>query len=209
MRGAFISLEGLEGVGKTTSLDFLKNEIESAGKSLVISREPGGTELGEKLRDLLLHANTSISAESELMMMATSRKQHLDDVIEPALSRGQWVISDRYIDASFAYQGGGRELGLTVVAELHRLMNVNVLPDMTILLDMPILEGLKRMSKRGSPDRIEKEELAFFERARAAYLQRAADDTTRIKVIDASLSIKDVQAQLQQHVHELLKSHRD
>ena len=117
--------------------------------------------------------------------MAASRKQHVLEVIEPALALGHWVLCDRFADASFAYQGGGRELGLSTVAQLHDLMNIDLSPDLTFLLDMPIADGLKRMAERGKPDRIEKEEMAFFERARAAYLQRAAEQPHRVKVIDA------------------------
>ncbi|MCL4156773.1 UNVERIFIED_CONTAM: hypothetical protein GTU68_045949 [Idotea baltica] len=130
------------------------------------------------------------------MMMAASRKQHTVDVIEPALKSGSWVLCDRYADASYAYQGGGRKLGLDVVASLHELLSIDLQPDLTLLLDMPIEDGLKRMAARGKPDRIEKEALDFFERARAAYLQRAKDQPARMKVVDAGLSLEGVQQQV-------------
>lgn len=195
-RGCFITLEGLEGVGKTTNREAVKAHLEERGIPIVVTREPGGTDLGEQLRHLLLHASAPVSAEAELMMMAASRKQHVLDVIEPALSSGQWVLCDRFADASFAYQGGGREIGLDVVAQLHKLMGIDLQPNLTFLLDMPIADGLKRMAARGKPDRIEKEAMAFFERARAAYLQRAKDEPQRVKVIDAGQTLELVQQQV-------------
>jgi len=195
-RGRFITLEGLEGVGKTTNREFIEAALTGRSISVLTTREPGGTELGEQLRHLLLHASAPVSAEAELMMMAASRKQHTIDVIEPALQSGQWVLCDRYADASFAYQGGGRQLGLDVVANLHSLLTIDLQPDLTFLLDMPIADGLKRMAARGKPDRIEQEELAFFERARDAYLQRAAQQPDRMKVVDAGLTLEQVQAQV-------------
>jgi len=196
VRGRFITLEGLEGVGKTTNREFIETILTDRGLDILVTREPGGTDLGEQLRHLLLHATAPVSPEAELMMMAASRKQHTVEVIEPALAAGKWVLCDRYADASYAYQGGGRELGIDVVAALHDLLRIDLQPDLTFLLDMPIADGLKRVATRGKPDRIEKEALAFFERARAAYLQRAQAQPARIKIIDASLSIEAVQAQV-------------
>ncbi len=202
VRGRFITLEGLEGVGKTTNREFIETTLKQQGLEVLVTREPGGTDLGEQLRHLLLHAKAPVSAEAELMLMAASRKQHTVEVINPALSAGKWVLCDRYADASYAYQGGGRELGVDVVAALHDLLEVDLQPDLTFLLDMPIADGLKRVTARGKPDRIEKEALAFFERARAAYLQRAQSQPDRMKIIDASLSIEAVQEQ----VHALLST---
>lgn len=207
-RGCFISLEGLEGVGKTTNREYVKALLEERGIAVTVTREPGGTDLGEQLRHLLLHASAPVSAQAELMMMTASRKQHVLDVIEPALHAGQWVLCDRFVDASFAYQGGGRELGLDVVAQLHKLMGIDLLPDLTLLLDMPIADGLKRMAERGKPDRIEKEELAFFERARAAYLQQAKEQPQRVKVVDASKSLELVQQQVLGELTTFLESVR-
>jgi len=138
------------------------------------------------------------------MMMAASRKQHVEDVIQPALNNQHWVLCDRFADASFAYQGGGRELGLDVVARLHELMQINLQPDLTLLLDMPIEAGLKRMAARGKPDRIEQEAFDFFERARAAYLQRAKDQPQRIKIINADQPLVEVQAQVLSQIKPLI-----
>jgi len=192
-RGKFITLEGLEGVGKTTNREFIEAQLKQAGLDVVLSREPGGTDLGESLRDLLLHGRASMTAQTELLLMTASRCEHIDKVIEPALTKGQWVLSDRFTDASVAYQGGGRELGIELVESLHSLMRADLQPDLTLLLDMPIKEGMERAASRGKLDRIESEQLEFFERARAAYLQRANDDPGRVKVIDAAQSIEDVQ----------------
>ena len=208
-RGCFITLEGLEGVGKTTNREHVQSVLDQHGiKNVLVTREPGGTELGEQLRHLLLHADSPVSAEAEFMMMAASRKQHVTQVIEPALSAGQWVLCDRFADASFAYQGGGRKLGLDVVAQLHSLMGIDLQPNLTFLLDMPIADGLKRMAERGKPDRIEQEELAFFERARAAYLQRAKEHPERVKVIDASQSLDAVQQQVGRELTQFLETVR-
>jgi len=206
VRGRFITLEGLEGVGKTTNREFIKTTLTERGLDVLVTREPGGTDLGEQLRHLLLHATAPVSPEAELMMMAASRKQHTIEVIEPALAAGKWVLCDRYADASYAYQGGGRELGSDVVAALHDLLRIDLQPDLTFLLDMPIADGLKRMASRGKPDRIEKEALAFFERARAAYLQRAQAQPGRMKIIDAGLSIDAVQAQVHTFLSAFLEN---
>lgn len=204
--GRFITLEGLEGVGKTTNREFVQAQLLEQGFDVLVTREPGGTDLGEQLRHLLLHASTPVSAEAELLMMAASRKQHTLDVIQPALQNGRWVLCDRYADASFAYQGGGRELGESVVAQLHDLLQIDLKPDLTFLLDMPIADGMKRMAARGKPDKIEQEELAFFERARAAYLHRANVQPERVKVINAGLSLDAVQQQVLQHLQHFLSA---
>lgn len=193
MRGKFITLEGLEGVGKTTNRVFVEGLLSESGISFVGSREPGGTRLGETLRNLVLHAAGQMTDETELLLMTASRVEHINKVLEPALSKGQWVLCDRFLDASIAYQGAGRRLGIDRVAELHKLMGVTLTPDLTLLLDMPVKAGLARMSARGQPDRIERETLEFFERARNAYLQRAADEPERVVVIDASGSLDSVQ----------------
>ncbi|MFT4726985.1 MAG: dTMP kinase [Granulosicoccus sp.] len=205
MRGKFITLEGLEGVGKTTNRAFVEDLLNDSGISFVGTREPGGTELGETLRNLVLHAAGQMRDETELLLMTASRVEHVGKVIEPALSSGQWVLCDRFLDASIAYQGAGRELGVERVAELHRMMGVTLEPDLTLLLDMPVEAGLARMAARGQPDRIERETLAFFERARSAYLQRAADAPNRVVVIDASGSLDSVQASVKSAISPLLE----
>ena len=205
MRGKFITLEGLEGVGKTTNRAYVEQLLNQKGISFVGTREPGGTKLGESLRNLVLHAAGQMRDETELLLMTASRVEHVSCVIEPALSRGEWVLCDRFLDASIAYQGAGRELGVDRVAELHRMMGVTLEPDLTLLLDMPVEAGLARMAARGKPDRIERETLAFFERARGAYLQRAKDAPERVVVIDASSSLEGVQASVKAALSPLLE----
>lgn len=203
-RGRFITLEGLEGVGKSTAATALATLIRSADRELVLTREPGGTPLGESLRKLVLHGDEPVEAGTELLLMAASRLELTRKVIAPALASGKWVLSDRYIDASAAYQGGGRQLGVATVKALHELLQISIRPDLTLLLDMPVEMGLQRMSARGTPDRIEKETHAFFERARAAYLERAAEDPERIRIIDASQSIEGVRQQIEHAMSALL-----
>ena len=205
MRGKFITLEGLEGVGKTTNRAFVEDLLNQHSISFVGTREPGGTELGETLRNLVLHAAGQMRDETELLLMTASRVEHVGKVIEPALSNGQWILCDRFLDASIAYQGAGRELGVERVEQLHRLMGVTLEPDITLLLDMPVEAGLARMSARGKPDRIEREALEFFERARSAYLQRAADAPDRVVVIDASGTLETVQASVKAALLPLLQ----
>lgn len=207
-RGCFITLEGLEGVGKTTNRDYVEQQLRASKIDVLCTREPGGTPLGEQLRNLLLHADNPVSAETELLMMAASRKQHVDDVIQPALNAGRCVLCDRFADASMAYQGGGRELGVQRIADLHKLMNIAIAPDLTLLLDMPVKDGMARVRGRGEPDRIEKETLAFFERARAAYLQLAEQQPDRVKVVDASQSLDQVQQQIDTYLQGVLEKLR-
>ncbi|NND90447.1 MAG: dTMP kinase [Granulosicoccus sp.] len=194
MRGRFITLEGLEGVGKTTNRQCVADWLAECGIEFVVTREPGGTPLGESLRQLVLSAEGQMQGETELLLMAASRVEHVARVIEPALASGRWVLCDRFLDASIAYQGAGRQLGVERVAELHRLMGVTLEPDLTLLLDMPVADGLARMAQRGSPDRIERETLAFFERVREAYLRCAGAAPERVKVVDAAQPLETVQA---------------
>lgn len=205
-RGRFITLEGLEGVGKTTNRQFVESLLDDADIPFVGTREPGGTALGEALRELVLSADGKMQDLTELLMMTASRVEHVASVIEPALASGQWVLCDRFLDASIAYQGAGRQLGVQRVAELHRLMGVTLEPDLTILLDMPVEAGLQRMASRGStPDRIEREALAFFERARQGYLQVAADAPERVVVVDAGKPLEEVQESVGQALQPLLE----
>ena len=205
-RGKFVTLEGLEGVGKTTNRQLIEQLLTESGINFIGTREPGGTPLGEQLRELVLHAHGNVCRETELLMMAASRVELVSQLIEPALASGQWVLCDRYLDASVAYQGAGRQLGVDRVLQLHTLMGVTLKPDLTLLLDMPVKEGLARMAARGKPDRIEREELAFFERAREAYLQQAQAEPQRIKVIDASQAVEDVGAGVRQVILDFLDS---
>lgn len=207
-RGRFITLEGLEGVGKTTNRQLIESQLKQAGIDYIATREPGGTEIGEQLRELVLHAHGSMQAQTELLVMAASRLEHVAQKIEPALQQGQWVLCDRYLDASVAYQGAGRELGVERVIELHSLMGLTLAPDITLLLDMPVEAGLARMAARGKPDRIERETVAFFERARAAYLAQASLHPDRIHTIDAAQTPEQVGSVVSAIVNEFIQAQR-
>lgn len=186
-RGKFISLEGGEGAGKSTLLAGLRACIEQHGIALVQTREPGGTSVGEAVRAIVLDpAQHELAAETELLLMFASRAQLVREVIEPALGAGLWVLCDRYADASYAYQGGGRGQPTERIAELERWACHGVKPDLTLLLDLPVATGRARAAGRGDADRIESEADAFFERVRASYRERAATDPDRFRVIDAS-----------------------
>lgn len=192
----FISLEGGEGAGKTTVLDALRDTLERDGAEVVGTREPGGTPLAEMIRDLLLDpAHEPPAAETELLLMFASRAQHVRETIGPALQRGAWVISDRFTDSSYAYQGGGRGLDVDFIAELERRV-VGLQPGLTLLLDLDVAHGRERTRGRDpvGPDRIEREHDGFFERVRATYLARAAAEPRRFRVIDASQPVQAVAA---------------
>ncbi|PWK89954.1 dTMP kinase [Fulvimonas soli] len=185
-RGRFITLEGGEGAGKSTLLAGLRGHIVRHGIDLVQAREPGGTVLGEAVRAIVLDpAQRGMAAEAELLLMFAARAQLVRELVEPALARGQWVLCDRYADASYAYQGGGRGQPAERIAELERWACDGVKPDLTLLLDLPVATGRARAAGRGEADRIEAEADAFFERVRAAYRARAAAEPARFRVIDA------------------------
>ena len=206
VRGAFITLEGGEGAGKSTVLAHIRDYLGAAGIDALFTREPGGTEAGEAIRRVLLDpAYRGLCAESELLLMFASRAQLVRAVIAPALAAGRWVVSDRFTDASFAYQGGGRGQPVTRIADLERWAADGLRPDLTLLLDLPVAQGLARAGARGGDaDRIEEEQLDFFEHVRAAYRQRAAADPARFRVIDASQSIDGVTAQVEQALAQFL-----
>jgi len=206
MTGKFITIEGSEGVGKSSNIAFIENYLRAAGKELLLTREPGGTELGENIRTLLLDAkNTAIGNDTELLLMFAARAQHLDDVIRPALVAGKWVICDRFTDATYAYQGGGRGIPESRIETLEQWVQSDLQPDMTLLLDMPVAAGLKRASKRSLPDRFEQEQLAFFERVRDSYLTRAKKYATRFRVVNAEPALEIVQAQIRDILDAILK----
>lgn len=187
MRGVFISLEGGEGAGKSTLLAGLRDHLVERGIDLVQTREPGGTPLGEALRAILLDpAMRGMSAESELLMMFASRAQLVRECIAPALAAGQWVLCDRFADASYAYQGGGRGQPVERIAGLETWACAGIAPDLTLLLDLPVADGRARAAGRGEADRIESEADAFFERVRATYRARAVAEPNRFRVLDAS-----------------------
>jgi dTMP kinase len=192
--GRFITFEGIDGAGKSTHIGFVTDLLKEAGKTVVSTREPGGTKLGEKLRELLLHEKMDL--ETEALLMFASRREHLAQVIEPALARGDWVLSDRFTDASFAYQGGGRGLPLDKLEALERWVHPRLQPDLTLLFDVPLEVARERLDATRTLDKFESEEAAFFERCRNEYLRRAADSAGRIVVVDSTRSIDEVRASL-------------
>lgn len=203
--GKFITLEGGEGVGKSTNLEFVRQFLENRGKRLVITREPGGTKIGEQIRSLLL-SDHSIAAETELLLVFAARAQHLKEVILPALGSGVWVVSDRFTDASYAYQGGGRCMDRPFIEWLEQRVQNRLEPDLTLLFDAPVEIGLERAQRRGSTDRFEAESVAFFERVRLAYQEQARRFPGRIKVIDANRCLASVQQELAAHLEELCRA---
>jgi len=205
MKGRFITLEGGEGAGKSTMLERVAGWIEQSGAKVIKTREPGGTELAEKLREILLDRNNiSLSGKSELLLMFAARAQHLDDLIRPALDRGDWVVCDRFTDATWAYQGGGRGLPSADIRALETLVHGDLKPDLTLLLDLPVEQGLRRAHRRGQADRFEQETKKFFERVRKSYLERAVQFPGRFAVIDASLAVEDVWIQIQRALQDRL-----
>lgn len=196
--GKFISIEGIEGAGKSTQLAFIQRYLTKQGKQLVVTREPGGTELGEQIRTLLLTPTTTgMATDTELLLMFAARAEHIEQVIMPALKRGDWVLSDRFIDASFAYQGGGRKIDIQRIAALSEWTLKGLQTDVTFLFDLPVEIGQQRvLSRNQGVDRFEQEKVDFFQRIRDSYLQRAQQEPNRIKVIDASKTIAEIELQL-------------
>lgn len=205
MRGKFITIEGTEGVGKSTNMAFVQQKLHAANINVIATREPGGTGIGEKIRELLLDArNNDLEDDTELLMMFAARAQHLHQVIEPALKAGQWVLCDRFTDATYAYQGGGRGIDSDRIAMLETWVQGALRPDLVLLLDIPVQTGLARASERSEPDRFEQEQLAFFERVRQAYLDRANNDPLHYRIIDASKSLEEVQNQIEIAMQDIL-----
>ncbi|TAN30649.1 MAG: dTMP kinase [Castellaniella sp.] len=202
-RGCFITLEGLDGAGKSTHIPWIEQFLRSAGVDLLCTREPGGTPLGEDLRDLLLHR--AMDVRTETLLMFAARNEHWQTRIRPALERGQWVLCDRYTDASYAYQGGGRALGSEAIGILEDWVQQSQGPDFTVLFDIPLEVSRERLGKgRGQADRFEREGTAFFERTRQAYLERVAADPKRFHVVDAAGTVAEVQADLDGFFQRLL-----
>jgi len=205
-RGLFITLEGGEGVGKSTNLAFLETTLQAHGIRLDVTREPGGTPLAESLRELLLAVREEdVAASAELLMIFAARAQHLHQRIEPALASGTWVLCDRFTDATYAYQCGGRGLDNEIVAQLEQLVQGELRPDCTILLDAPVETGLDRARGRGDLDRIEQENLAFFERVRSTYLALASESSGRYRVVDAARPLEDIQSELSDICSDLVE----
>lgn len=194
-RGKFITIEGGEGVGKSSNISFIQRWVkENLAYKLVLTREPGGTPLAEEIRNLFIEPREELVDENtELLLVFAARAQHIAQLIRPELDNGHWVLSDRFTDATFAYQGGGRGLSKLVITELEKIVQKELRPDLTILLDLPVELGLSRAKSRSDFDRIEREQLSFFERVRNAYLERAKADPERFVIIDASQSIEGVQ----------------
>lgn len=195
--GKFITLEGGEGAGKSTCLPLIEEQIRKAGHSVLITREPGGTELAERIRELLLApTDTPIHENTELLLMFAARAQHIHEKILPALETGKYVVCDRFTDATYAYQGGGRGIENSRIEVLERWVQHNLRPDLTILFDIPVVDGLNRANRRSKPDRFEQEKLDFFERVRAAYLDIAEAQPQRFRIVDASKPFAEVSVQL-------------
>jgi dTMP kinase len=195
MSGRLITLEGGEGAGKSTLLAGLREHFARSGLDVVYTREPGGTPVGEAVRALVLDpAYRGLAAETELLLMFAARAQLVRDVLQPALAAGRWILCDRFTDASYAYQGGGRGVEMAHIAKLERLATTGLKPDLTLLLDLPVADGRARASQRGGADRIEVEHDDFFERVRATYRARAQGEPARFRVIDASLPADEVLA---------------
>lgn len=208
MRGRFITLEGLEGTGKSTQIARLEKYLARRGITVTVTREPGGTPLAEKLREIVLSpGNVGISPAAELLIMFAARAVHLDNLIRPALEQGRWVLCDRFTDASFAYQGAGRGVPDEFIRNLQKLVQGTLLPDLTLLLDLPVEVGLHRAAERRgreAPDRFELENRAFFERVRGRLIELAREHPERIKVVDADRAVDDVTADLVKHLEALL-----
>ncbi len=196
-KGLFITLEGGEGVGKSTNLVFIKQLLEDKGIPVITTREPGGTIFAEKIRQLLLEkSEETISENTELLLMFAARSQHIYHVIKPALEQGQWVLCDRFTDATYAYQGGGRNMDISMIEWLEQKIQGTLRPDLTLLLDAPIETGMKRAYSRGKLDRFESEKHTFFEKVRTSYLQRAKKFPLQIKIINANQTLDIVQSDI-------------
>ena len=205
MRGLFLTVEGTEGVGKSTNISFIEQQIKAHGFELVVTREPGGTPLAEEIRELLLQPRVeSVDPVAELLMIFAARAQHLREVIIPAIERGAWVLSDRFTDATYAYQGFGRNLPLDVIHLLENMVQGDVHPDKTFLLDIDVEIGLERARSRGELDRFEQEQVSFFETVRAGYKTRVAENPNRYAVIDAGQSLNSVQANIKLVLDKLI-----
>ena len=203
MKGKFITVEGTEGVGKTTNIQCIASWLDQCGIVYISTREPGGTALGEKIRGLLLDKeNTGMTASAELLLMFAARAQHLEEKIIPALAAGTWVLCDRFTDATYAYQGFGRGLNLEHIKRLEALVQGDLHPDFTLILDIDPELGMSRVRARGELDRFESEALEFFDRVRAGYRERASDNPSRYCLVDASSPL----AVVQEHIIDALNA---
>jgi len=202
--GRFITLEGIEGVGKSTQAQRLADGLEAAGHTVVRTREPGGTEVGDRIRAVLLDPNGQAPVDdTELLLMFAARAEHVARVIRPALAAGQWIVCDRFTDATYAYQGGGRNIDPARIAVLEYWVQQGLVPDRTLLLDLPVEEGLGRARGAGDGDRFERERRTFFERVRKTYLERAVAEPERFRVIDASGDVETVAGRVGEAIGDL------
>lgn len=205
-RGKFITVEGGEGAGKSSNLAFIRDLLEQSGRQVVFTREPGGTALGEDIRELLLgHKHTGMAGDTELLLMFAARAEHLARIIVPALNDGKWVLCDRFTDASYAYQGGGRGIDMSRIKALETWVQQGLRPDLTLLLDLPVETGLERAGQRSEPDRFESEQQAFFERVRQVYVDIAEQEPERVCMVDASCPLPQVQQQIRDVMERFLE----
>ena len=202
MKAKFITLEGIEGSGKSSSLKSITDLLDKKNISYIVTREPGGSSIGKELRAILLDPDTEISPEVELMLMLSDRKDHVEKIILPNLEKGNWVVSDRFMDSSIAYQGGGRQLDKKLIISLTDYLNLPQ-PDLTLLFDLPVEVSLSRVKARGELDRFEKEELEFHKRIRNTYLDLAKNNSNRIKIIDSSKKIESMLNNVKQAIEKL------
>jgi dTMP kinase len=208
MKGRFITIEGIEGVGKSTNVAFIEAECRAAGNVVQVTREPGGTPVAERIRDLILETpGDGLSDMGELLLMFAARAEHLATLIRPSLERGETVICDRFTDATFAYQGGGRGLDQGIISTLRNLVQEDLQPDLTILLDAPVEVSAQRIADRPFQDRFERERAEFFERVRLRYLEIAAQEPERVQVVDANRPLVEVQADIAVHLSGLQSRH--
>ena len=206
-RGRFITVEGIEGVGKSTNIDFLSSIIEAKGFSVLRTREPGGTPMAERIRQMLLeHGEEPLPDIAELLLFFASRSLHINNKIRPALAAGQWVVCDRFTDASRAYQGHGRGLDLERINLLAEWVHEDLQPDLTLILDAPAEVAMERTEKRGEADRLDSEEAGFYQRVRDGYLGLAAAEPDRFAVVDASQKLEQVQAAIAAEINQLLSN---
>lgn len=204
--GKFLTIEGTEGVGKSTNLAFVRDWLVARGLEVVVTREPGGTPMAEEIRGLLLaKRDEAVDETAELLLMFAARAQHLAQLIKPALARGAWVLSDRFTDATYAYQGGGRQLNKSTIEQLEQLVQGELRPDLTLILDIDVQLGLNRARQRGELDRFESETIGFFERVRAAYRERAKAAPSRYALVDASKTLPEVQADISRVLTALIR----
>jgi len=203
--GLFITLEGIEGVGKSTHAAYIDNYFRQLGQKTLVTREPGGTRTGESIREILLHGkDLDITPHTELLLMFAARAQHLHELIRPALAEGNIVICDRFTDASYAYQGGGRGIDLNEIRSLEKLVQKGLKPDLTLLFDAAVETGLKRAARRSEADRFESEAISFFEHVRQAYLQRAHQEPESIRIINAEQPLDMVEQQINNVLAEVM-----